>query len=63
MAESDTPFLLSRESMKNADMALDFKNNNAMVFGEPIILFPLLSAESQISAASFGIHIEISASL
>ena len=36
--KSNIPLLLTRKSMKNADMALDFKNDNAMVFGEPIKL-------------------------
>ena len=38
ITEKDIPLLLSSISMKNVDMTLDFKNDNAMVFGEPIML-------------------------
>ena len=33
---SDIPLLLSRKSMKKANMTLDFKNDNAIVFGESV---------------------------
>ena len=35
---SDIPLLLSRKYMKKADMTLDFKNDNAKVFGESVKL-------------------------
>ena len=35
---SDIPLLLSRKSMKKTDMTLDFKNDNAMIFGKSIQL-------------------------
>lgn len=51
ITEKDIPLLFSSISMKNVDMTLDFKNDNAMVFGEPIMLitqnlFPLLPTTS-----------------
>ena len=35
---SDFPLLLSRKSLKKADRTLDFKNDNAIVFGESVKL-------------------------
>ena len=35
---SDIPLFLSQKSMKKADMKLDFKNDNVVVFGESIKL-------------------------
>ena len=35
---SDIPLLLSRKSMKNADMTLDLKNDKVTIFGETIRL-------------------------
>ena len=35
---SDIPLLISRKSMKKADMTLDFKNYNVMISGESIQL-------------------------
>ena len=32
---NDIPLLLSKKSMKTANMTLDFKNDNAIIFGEP----------------------------
>lgn len=34
----DIPLLLSRKSMKNADMTLDLKNDKVTIFGETIRL-------------------------
>lgn len=35
---TDIPLLLSRTSMKNADMTLDLKNDKVTIFGETIRL-------------------------
>ena len=32
---NDVPLLLSKKSMKTSNMPLDFKNDNAVIFGEP----------------------------
>ena len=32
---NDIPLLLSKKSMKTANMKSDFKNDNAIIFGEP----------------------------
>ena len=49
---NDIPLLLSKKSMKTANMTLDFKNDNAIIFGKPeqlsqsrdIMLFQLVLA-------------------
>ena len=42
---SDIPLLLSRKSMKKADMTLDFKNDNDVVFGESVKLITTKSGD------------------
>ena len=50
---SDIPLLLSRKSMKKADMALDFKNDNAIVFGESVKLITTKSGHYTIPISPY----------
>ena len=50
---SDIPLLLSRKSMKNADMTLDFKNDNAFIFGQPTKLFVTKSGHYALPISQF----------
>ena len=45
---SDIPLLISRKSMKKADMTLDFKNYNVMISGESIQLMVTKSGSGAI---------------
>ena len=54
IAESNISLLLSRKSMKNTDMTLDFKNDNAMVLGEPIKLINTKSGHYAISITPYN---------
>ena len=53
IVESDIPLLLSRRSMKNADMTIDFKNDNAFIFGQPTKLFVTKSGHYAIPISPF----------
>lgn len=44
IAVTDMPLLLSRKTMKKADMALDFTNEDVIIFGETV---PLLVTKLQ----------------
>ena len=51
---SDIPLLLSRVSIKKADMTLDFKNNNAMIFGKLIQLIVTKSGHCAIHVRRYS---------
>lgn len=38
IAATDVPLLLSRKTMKKADIALDFRNEDVIIFGEAVPL-------------------------
>ena len=61
IVEANVPLLLSRESLKNAEMKIDFKNDKAELFGSPIELIntrsghyaiPITTAYNQFNLAA-----------
>ena len=50
---SDIPLLLSRKSTKKADVTLDFKNDNAIVFGESVKLITTKSGHYTIPVSTY----------
>ena len=50
---SDIPLLLSRKSMKKTDMTFDFKNDNAIVFGESVKLITTKSGHYTIPISPY----------
>ena len=65
---SDISLLLSRKPMKKADMTLNFKNDNAIVFGESVKLIttksghytiPILPYKTVLNNLTAGINTHI----
>ena len=50
---SDIPLLLSRKSMKKTDMTFDFKNDNAIIFGESVKLITTKSGHYTIPISPY----------
>ena len=51
---NDTPSLLSKKSIETANMTLDFKNDNAIIFGEPELLIVTKSGHYAISISPYN---------
>ena len=65
---SDIPLLLSRKSMKKANMTLDFKHDHAVIFDQLIQLIvkklgnyaiPINSYKTILNSVTFGVNINV----